>query len=295
MRSSNPVLSRRGAFGAPQAGPQQAPQYGAPYGQQPSGGGNPFGGNTAQYGQQQAPYGQQMTPDQLNQMYRQQSAGPLQTGRMTVDDVVAKTALTLLTVVVFGAGAWALLPAENYAWAFASMLAAFGLGMFITFRRTIHPALVIGYAALEGIFLGAASHAFENAYSGIVVQAVLGTAAIFVAMLWAYKSGRIRVTARYARIGIAIAIAFVLLMIVNLIFVAFAGGDGVRGGAMGIVFGVIGIALGAFFLSLDFHEVEQLVAAGAPEREAWRAAFGLTLSLVWIYLELLRLLAIFRD
>ncbi|NUU21076.1 MAG: hypothetical protein HOV68_06100 [Streptomycetaceae bacterium] len=294
MRSSNPVLSRRGAFGAPQAGPQQAPQYGAPYGQQPSGSGNPFGGNAAQYGQQ-PPYGQQMSADQLNQMYRQQSAGPVQTGRMTVDDVVAKTALTLLTVIVFGALSWALLPAENYGWAFASMLAAFGLGLFITFKRTIHPALVIGYAALEGIFLGAASHAFEIAYSGIVVQAVLGTAAIFVAMLYAYKSGRIRVTARYARIGIAIAIAFVLLMLVNLVFVAFAGGDGLRGGAMGILFGVIGIALGAFFLSLDFHEVEQLVAAGAPEREAWRAAFGLTLSLVWIYLELLRLLSILRD
>lgn len=294
MRSSNPVLSRRGAFGAPQAGPQQAPQYGAPYGQQPSGSGNPFGGNAAQYGQQPQ-YGRQMSPDQLNQMYRQQSAGPVQTGRMTIDDVVAKTALTLLTVVVFGALAWALLPAENYAWAFASMLAAFGVGMFITFKRSVHPGLVIAYAALEGVFLGAASHAFENAYSGIVVQAVLGTAAIFVGMLWAYKSGRIRVTARYARIGIAIAIAFVLLMLVNLVFVAFAGGDGLRGGAMGIVFGVIGIALGAFFLSLDFHEVEQLVAAGAPEREAWRAAFGLTLSLVWIYLELLRLLAIFRD
>ncbi|WP_436776134.1 Bax inhibitor-1/YccA family protein [Yinghuangia sp. YIM S09857] len=294
MRSSNPVLSRRGAFGTPQAGPQQAPQYGAPYGQQPSGG-NPFGGNTAQYGQQQPQYGGPMTPDQLNQMYQQQSAGPLQTGRMTIDDVVAKTALTLLTVVVFGAGAWALLPAENYAWAFASMLAAFGLGMFITFRRTIHPALVIGYAALEGIFLGAASHAFENAYSGIVVQAVLGTGAIFVAMLWAYKSGRIRVTARYTRIGLAIAMAFLLLVVVNLIFMAFSGSAGLRGGAMGIVFGLVGIALGAFFLSLDFHTVEQLVAAGAPEREAWRAAFGLTLSLVWIYLELLRLLAIFRD
>ncbi|MDI2128803.1 Bax inhibitor-1/YccA family protein [Yinghuangia seranimata] len=295
MRSSNPVLTRRGAFGVPQAGPQQAPQYGAPNGQQPSGG-NPFGGNAAQYGQQGQQYGQP-TPEQMNQWYQQQSAGPLQTGRMTVDDVVAKTAITLLTLLVGAAIGWAFIPFENFMLAGVAALAAFGVYLALIIKRTISPALVVAYAALEGVFLGAVSHAFEYAYSGIVVQAVLGTAGVFAGMLWAYKSGRVRVTSRFARIGTAIAIGFFLVAMVNFLVWSFGGGNalGLNDGPLGILFSLLGIGVGAFFLAMDFHEVEQLSAAGAPEREAWRCAFGLTLSLVWIYTYLLRLLAILRD
>ncbi|MCF2528225.1 Bax inhibitor-1/YccA family protein [Yinghuangia soli] len=305
MRSSNPVLSRRGAFGAPQAGPQQqAPQPGAPYGQQS--GANPFGGG-APYGQQQpsggnpfggAPqYGQPASADQLNQMYQQQSAGPLQTGRMTMDDVVAKTTMTLLTLIVFGALGWVFIPVDNLGAAVIASLIAFGVGMFVTFRRTVSPALVLAYSALQGIFLGAWSHFFELRYPGIVVQAVLGTAAVFAGMLWAYKSGRVRVTRRYARVGMAIAFAFLAMILVNLVVLLIGGGNGLglREGPIGILFALVGIGLGAFFLSLDFNEAEQLVAVGAPEREAWRVAFGLTLSLVWIYMEIVRLLSILRD
>ncbi len=95
----------------------------------------------------------------------------------------------------------------------------------------------------------------------------------------------------------AAALGFILLMTVNLLFAVFGGGDGLgfRSGALGVVFGVIGIILGACFLALDFKQVEDGIAYGAPREEAWFAAFGLTLTLVWIYLEFLRLISILNS
>jgi uncharacterized YccA/Bax inhibitor family protein len=260
--------------------------------QQP-GGGNPFGQQQAPYGQQ--PYGQQpMSAEQLQQQYNQQAAGPVQTGRMTMDDVVAKTAMMILLVVVAGGVSWAFLPMGV---GLAAGLVAFGIAMFVIFKRQVNPALTASYAVVEGVFLGAISHSFNDRWPGIVVQAVLGTAMVFGGMLFAYKSGWVKVTGRYARIGIAIAIGFLGLTLINLVVMMIGGGDGLglRSGPIGVLFGIVGILLGAFFLSLDFHEAEQLVAAGVPEKESWRVAFGLTLSLVWIYMEMLRLLSILRG
>ncbi|AXI79199.1 Bax inhibitor-1/YccA family protein [Peterkaempfera bronchialis] len=288
MRSSNPVFSRQGAFtrdtGYAGFGPSQST---GPQPQSPSGG-NPYANNP--YDQQQP-----LTDEQLQQMYQAPPAGPLETGRMTMDDVVARTAMTLLTLVAGGAVAWFAIPVGSYGIAMGAALAAFVVAMVINFRRSISPALVLTYAGLEGVFLGAISKALNTYFSGIAIQAVLGTAAVFAGMLLAYRSGRIRVTARYQRIGMAVALGFVLLMVVNMVAAMFGADMGLRSGPLGILVGVLGIGLGAFFLSLDFHEIEQGIRGGAPEREAWRAAFGLTLSLVWIYLEMLRLIAILRG
>ncbi|MFB7124049.1 Bax inhibitor-1/YccA family protein [Kitasatospora sp. NPDC056273] len=292
MRSSNPVFSREGSFtrdsgyagfGAAQAGTQHGQNQ---YGQ------NPYAGTP--YAQQQ-PQGQPMTDEQLYELYNGPSAGPAATGRMTLDDVVARTAMTLLTLVVAGAVAWFALPFENFGFAIAASLVAMVVGLVVSFKRSVSPPLILTYAALQGFAMGAVSHAFNTMLNGIVIQAVLGTAAVFGAMLFAYKSGRIRVTARYQRIGIAIALGFVLLMMVNMIAMAFGADMGLRSGPLGIVVGLVGIGLGAFFLSLDFAAIEEAIAQGAPQRESWRAAFGLTLSLVWIYMEMLRLIAILRG
>ncbi|MCM2428061.1 Bax inhibitor-1/YccA family membrane protein [Streptomyces sp. RKAG337] len=305
MRSSNPVFSRRGfsrgdgyaGFGTQQQG--AAPQgSGNPYAQQ----GNPNapqGGNP--YAQGGNPYAtadqQQLTPEQLQQMYQAPPAGPAQTGRMTMDDVVMRTGMTLGTVIVGAALAWTLLPV-NMGIAIAFSLVALVFGMIQAFKATPVPALILAYAFFEGIFLGVWSHMYNIAWSGAPLQAVLGTMAVFVGMLIAYKTRLIRVTARYQRVGMAIAIGFVLLMFVNLLFVLFgaAPDGGLRSnGPLGIIVGVIAICLGAFFLSLDFKQIEDGLRYGAPRNESWLAAFGLTLSLVWIYLEMLRLIAILRD
>ncbi|MDX3068998.1 Bax inhibitor-1/YccA family protein, partial [Streptomyces sp. ND04-05B] len=167
-----------------------------------------------------------------------------------------------------------------------------------SFKRKASPALILSYAAFEGVFLGVLSEMFNTQWSGAPFQAVLGTMAVSGATLLVYKAGWIRVTARYARIGMTIAIAFVLVMAVNLLLVVFglAPDGGLRSmGPLGAVVGILAILLGAFFLTLDFKQIEDGIAYGAPREEAWLAAFGLTMTLVWIYVEMLRLVAIFSG
>ncbi|MER6122715.1 Bax inhibitor-1/YccA family protein [Streptomyces sp. NPDC001795] len=293
MRSSNPVFSRRGfsrdngyaGFNtAPQAGGAAVGTQGNPYAQNPYAGGNPYAQN---------PYAQQT-------QYGAPPQAPATTGRMTMDDVVMRSAMTLGTVAVGAILAWALLPVSStsYGLAVGSALVAFVLAMVQSFKRTPSPALILGYAAFEGVFLGVISEMYNAQWHGAPFQAVLGTMAVSGATLLVYKAGWIRVTARYARIGMAIAIAFVLVMAVNLLLVAFgvAPDGGLRSmGPLGALVGIVAILLGAFFLTLDFKQIEDGIAYGAPREEAWLAAFGLTMTLVWIYVEMLRLVAIFSS
>ncbi|WP_030377515.1 MULTISPECIES: Bax inhibitor-1/YccA family membrane protein [unclassified Streptomyces] len=296
MRSSNPVFSRRGfsrdngyagfntapQAGGPAVGTQANPYaQGNPYAPQ---GGNPYAQNP--YAQQ---YGQGAPPQ-----------APAAPGRMTMDDVVSRSALTLGTVAVGAALAWALLPVSttSYGLAIGSALIAFVLAMVQSFKRKASPALILGYAAFEGVFLGVFSEMFNSRWSGAPFQAVLGTMAVSGATLLVYKAGWIRVTARYARIGMAIAVAFIAVLAVNLLLVAFgvAEDGGLRSfGPLGAIVGIIAILLGAFFLTLDFKQIEDGIAYGAPREESWLAAFGLTMTLVWIYIEMLRLVAIFSS
>ncbi|MGW0166234.1 Bax inhibitor-1/YccA family protein [Streptomyces sp. NPDC003343] len=292
MRSSNPVFSRRGfsrdngyaGFNtAPQAGGAAVGTQGNPYAQ-----GSPY----AQNPYAQNPYAQQQ--------YGAPPQAPATTARMTMDDVVMRSAMTLGTVAVGAVLAWALLPVSStsYFLAIGSALIAFVLAMVQSFKRTASPALILAYAAFEGVFLGVISEMYNAQWNGAPFQAVLGTMAVSGATLLVYKAGWVRVTARYARIGLAIAVAFVLVMAVNLLLVAFgvAPDGGLRSmGPLGAIVGIIAILLGAFFLTLDFKQIEDGIAYGAPREEAWLAAFGLTMTLVWIYVEMLRLVAIFSS
>jgi uncharacterized YccA/Bax inhibitor family protein len=296
MRSSNPVFSRRGfsrdngyaQFNArqPQAGGPAVGTQADPYGQAPAG--NPYAQNP--YAQQDLQYGAPQAP--------------ATTGRMTMDDVIMRTATTLGVLIVTAALAWALLPVDDahigtsYGVAIGAGLVAMVLGFVQAFKRKASPPLILAYAALEGVFLGVLSSVVDNRIaSGAAMQAVIGTMAVFAAVLIAYKAGWIRVNRRFYGFVMAAAMGFILLMAVNLLFAVFGGGDGLgfRSGGLGILFGVIGILLGACFLALDFKQVEDGVAYGAPKEEAWLAAFGLTMTLVWIYMEFLRLIAILQG
>ncbi|NJP74171.1 Bax inhibitor-1/YccA family protein [Streptomyces sp. C1-2] len=296
MRSSNPVFSRRGfSRDNGYAGFNTAPQAGGPAvgtqanlyaqgNQYAPQGGNPYAQNP--YAQQ---YGQAAPPQ-----------APAAPGRMTMDDVVSRSALTLGTVAVGAALAWALLPVSttSYGLAIGAALIAFVLAMVQSFKRKASPALILGYAAFEGVFLGVFSEMFNSRWSGAPFQAVLGTMAVSGATLLVYRAGWIRVTARYARIGMAIALAFMAVLAVNLLLVVFgvAEDGGLRSfGPLGAIVGILAILLGAFFLTLDFKQIEDGIAYGAPREESWLAAFGLTMTLVWIYIEMLRLVAIFSS
>ncbi|MFG2370757.1 MULTISPECIES: Bax inhibitor-1/YccA family protein [unclassified Streptomyces] len=293
MRSRNPVFSRRGfSRDNGYAGFNTAPQAGGPaVGTQgnPYAGGNPYAQNP--YAQQDL---QQGAPPQA----------PATTGRMTMDDVVLRTGTTLGTLIVTAALAWALLPVDDaninrsYGIGIGAALIAMVLAFVQSFKRKPVPALILSYAALEGVFLGVVSSVVDNRIaSGAAMQAVIGTMAVFAGVLIAYRAGWIRVNRRFYGFVMAAALGFVLLMVVNLLFAVFGGGDGLgfRSGPLGIFFGVVGIILGACFLALDFKQVEDGIAYGAPKEEAWLAAFGLTLTLVWIYMEFLRLISILNS
>ncbi|MEV0485887.1 Bax inhibitor-1/YccA family protein [Streptomyces sp. NPDC050508] len=293
MRSRNPVFSRRGfSRDNGYAGFNTAPQAGGPaVGTQgnPYAGGNPYAQNP--YAQQDL---QQGAPPQA----------PATTGRMTMDDVVLRTGTTLGTLIVTAAIAWALLPVDDanigrsYGIGIGAALVAMVLAFVQSFKRKPVPALILSYAALEGVFLGVVSSVVDNRIaSGAAMQAVIGTMAVFAGVLIAYRAGWIRVNRRFYGFVMAAALGFVLLMVVNLLFAVFGGGDGLgfRSGPLGIFFGVVGIILGACFLALDFKQVEDGIAYGAPKEEAWLAAFGLTLTLVWIYMEFLRLISILNS
>lgn len=283
MRSSNPVFSRRGfsrsgGYAGFDAG--QQPQAGNPYAN------SPYANN---------PYAQQQT-QAVGQPSGAPPAAPPQTGVMTMDDVVARTGMTVGLVVVMAAVAW--ITDLALPLAIGAGLVAMVLALVQSFKRKAVPPLILAYAALEGLFLGAISNYVDTYIAdGAAMQAVLGTMAVFTAVLVMYKTRIIRVNRRFYRFAMAAAVGFVLLMMVNLLFAVFGGGDGLgfRSGWMGVIFGVVGILIGALFLALDFKQVEDGIAYGAPRQESWLAAFGLTLTLVWIYLEFLRLIAILQG
>jgi uncharacterized YccA/Bax inhibitor family protein len=293
MRSSNPVFSRRGfSRDNGYAGFNAAPQAGAP-----AAGANPYAQGTAANPYATNPYAQQDTQYGAPQ-------APARSGVMTIDDVVTRTAMTLGTVVLTAALSWALLPVDeanlgkSYGIAIGAALVAFVFAIIQSFKRKPAPALILAYAAFEGVFLGVISSTVSTYISpGTVMQAVMGTMCVFAGVLIAYKMRWIRVTRRFYGFVMAAAVGFVLLMMVNLLFSVFGGGDGLgfRSGGLGILFGVIGVILGACFLALDFKQVEDGINYGAPREESWLAAFGLTLTLVWIYLEMLRLLSIING
>lgn len=250
-------------------------------------------GQFAQYGQQN-PYAQQQT----QQPYEQ--APP--TRPMTIDDVVTKTGITLgvvtlAAIIAYGA------TAANHALAplfvIVGGLVGFALVMVAVFgRKQDNKAIVLSYAAAEGVFLGALSFMFTNVEfggvggAGLIAQAVLGTFGVFFGMLVVYKTGAIRVTPRFTRMLVGAMIGVVVLMLGNLVasFVT-DGGFGLRdGGPIAIIFSLVCIAIAAFSFLLDFDAADQLMRAGAPEKAAWGVALGLTITLVWLYLEILRLL-----
>lgn len=218
---------------------------------------------------------------------------------MTVDDVVVKTAISLGVLIATGAATWiaALANPGLYALALPAALIGFVLALVITFKKTVSPPLILAYAAVEGVFLGGISGLFNAQFEGIVVQAVVGTAAVFAGMLVVYKTGAIRVTPRFTKWMIGAMIGVVGLMLVNLIASFFVGGGlGLRdGGALAIIFSLVCIGIAAFSFLLDFDAADQAIRAGAPEKFAWYIAFGLLVTLVWLYLEILRLLSYFRE
>lgn len=230
----------------------------------------------------------------LDQMYNQPAyEAPARERFLTVDDVVTKTAMILVLAVVAGfATAWF----QAYYLALPGALIGFVLAMVVIFKRKISPPLIIGYALAEGVFLGAITGVFNQYYPGIAAQAIVGTLGVFGGMLVIYKTGAIRVTPRLTKMIIGGVVGVAVLMLFNLVMSLFGINMGLRDGStLAIVFSVICIALAAFSFLLDFDAIDQAIKQGAPANTAWYFAFGLMVTLVWLYLEILRLLGYARQ
>ena len=227
---------------------------------------------------------------------------------LTIDDVVTKTGITLGVLSVVAVISYFLVSA-NVALAMPFTLVG-GLGglalvLIATFgRKQDNPAIVLSYAALEGLFLGAISFLIANfTVSGIsagalIGQAILGTIGVFFGMLVVYKTGAIRVTPKFTRMLVASMIGALVLMLGNAVISMFGSHDGGplrNGGTMAIIFSLVMIVIAAFSFLLDFDSADQMIRAGAPEKAAWGIALGLTVTLVWLYLEILRLLSYFQQ
>jgi uncharacterized YccA/Bax inhibitor family protein len=228
------------------------------------------------------------------------TAGPIaidRTDRMTVQDVAIKSLVLLLVLGACGAAAWILVP-EQYAGItlLGSMLVALVLGLVIGFKRITNPLAIGAYAVLEGIALGLISKIYEDRFQGIVVQAAIATFGIFAVMGFLYTTRILKATPRFRKIVVGALLGAVVVMLGNLVLSLFGVNTGLRGnGLLGIGFSVVMIVIGAMTFVLDFDEVERGVAAGLPARASWYCAFGILLGLIWVYLEVLRLLSYLRG
>ena len=246
-----------------------------------------------------------MSAQQLQDLYSQPSATPVQMRRLTIDDVVMKTAGLFAIVLVLAAVGWALTPQLGPVLLLGGIAFTLVLGLVIAFKKTISVPLILVYAVAEGLFVGAVSRVYSVAFDepgtpvfqGIVAQAVLGTLAVFAAMLIAYKTGIIKVTEKFRRIVTMAVMGYAIFALVNFLY-AWIGGHpfGLGGtGALGFGISIFAIVLASAMLAVDFDSIDRAIAAGAPEKYSWLLAHGLIVTLVWLYLEILRLLGRMRS
>lgn len=280
---SNPVFNNSAVFGDPRARGNRAarPQQGAPTGTL---------GST----------GPVVEASTLEQMYGAPSATTRDTRRLTYDDVIVKTGGLLALLVVVAAATWNLAPGIWPIGAIAGLV----LGLVNAFKREPSPVLITLYTVAQGVFLGGISLAFQNlTFDGqstqpIVLQAVIATFATFGAALFLFKSGRVRVTPKFTRWLLVAMVGYLAYSLVNVVMMLFVESDGfgpLRNGPIGVIAGLFAVGLAAASLIMDFDAIKRGVDQGVPNRFAWSAAFGLIVTLVWLYLEILRILAILQG
>jgi len=258
---------------------------------------------------------------QMEGAYAAPAAGSVQTGRMTVEDTVVKTlslfGILLVTAVVGWIWTMAGVTPENPSnvsilpWMIGA-LGGFVLSMVVIFtsRKKIRPALIFAYAAFEGLFIGGISAYFEFLWPGIVVQATLATLSVVGVTLALFASGKVRASAKATKVFLIAMVGYLVFSLINVVmmmFGAFSGPDSagpfgmysqpsfIFGIPWGVIIGIFVVLMAAYSLVLDFDSIQQGVRNGAPRQYGWLGAFGLMVTVVWLYVELLRMIAILRG
>ncbi len=249
-----------------------------------------------------------MSNKQLEQMYGQAPASPQQTGRVTLDDVVMKSLLLFSIVLAVAGAAWFLVqpvanadgtqsmnPLAMPIW-LLGMFGSLGLSFAIARSRSVNVPLIMVHAVLQGAFLGAVSAVFSAAYPGIVSSAVIATLGTFAGMFLAWKIGFIKVTSKSRRIFGMMSMGYLVFLLIN-IGSSFLGFGSVysNGGPLAIGICLFGVGMASYSLAIDFDSIDKAVSTGAPEKYSWLMGHGLIASLVWLYIEFLRLFAVLQN
>ncbi|MDN5795490.1 MAG: Bax inhibitor-1/YccA family protein [Intrasporangium sp.] len=246
---------------------------------------------------------QTMSADQLNDLYARQSAGPVDTGRVTLDDVVMKSLGLFVLLVAAGGVTWFMVdqtPSLASPLWLGGMIVGLIIGFAIAFMKRVVVPLIVLYALVEGVFLGAFSYTINSIekYQGVIALAVLATLCTFAAMYAGYAMGIIKVTSRTRRMFMIAAGGYMIFLLLQFVLQMFGvlGGWGLGGsGWLGIGISLLGTGLAAYSLAIDFDSIDQAVKSGAPRKFSWLLAHGLIVSVVWLYIEFVRLFARLRD
>jgi len=225
-------------------------------------------------------------------------------GTMTVSGAASATIMLVLLVVASAAVTWVMIPEATdgtiifpAGWVIGGVVIALIAALVASFKPRTAKVLAPVYALAEGVVIGAISRAYDAAYDGIVLQAVGATLAVFLVMLGLYRTRIIKVTDRFRRIIVGMTIGVMVFYLFSFVLSLFGATPSFISDAtpMGIVFSLFVSGLAAFNLALDFDMIEKAAAARMPAYMEWYCALGVTVTLVWLYLELLRLLAKLRD
>ncbi|MGJ0202907.1 Bax inhibitor-1/YccA family membrane protein [Leucobacter sp. gxy201] len=264
--------------------------------------------------------GKTMTADELHRIYDQPAAQPQRPGidqpatgaglgpgqppaiapsdrPMTYENTISKTALLFVIVLAFGAVGWWLVKAAPLV-IFAAAIVGLVLGLVNSFKKQPSVPLIVAYAAAQGVFLGGISGIFEAQWAGIVSQAIIGTLSVFGVTLLLFRSGKVRTSPRLNKIFLIALVGYGVFSLINFVLVMFNLTDspwGMRSGWLGVAIGVFAVLLAAYSLVMDFELIQNGVKNRVPEKWGWSAAFGLMVTLIWLYVEILRILAILRG
>lgn len=240
-----------------------------------------------------------LSAEELENLYAQPSATSIDTDRMTYDDVIVRT-LGIFGLLLVGAFVGWMMPQL----AIAGAIVGFVLAMVNIFRKKISPALILAYAAAQGVFLGGITGLLEAVLPGIAIQALLGTGAVFGTVLVLFANGKVRTSPKLTKIFMVAIIGYLAFSLVNVVLMwtgvstdpwGLRTGLDIAGIPLGVIIGALAILLASYSLVMDFEVIKAGVEHGAPKVFAWKASFGLTVTLIWLYVEILRLLAILRG
>ncbi|MDE0547661.1 Bax inhibitor-1/YccA family protein [Microbacterium sp. C7(2022)] len=251
----------------------------------------------------------------LEGMYAAPSAGAIETDRMTVEDTVIKTVglFAILAVTAVVGWMWTMAPVTVanpnptiLPWIVGG-IGGFVMSMVVIFgsRKKIRPGAIFAYAAFEGLFIGGISAYFEFIWPGIVVQATLATLSVVGVTLALFASGKVRASKKATKIWMIAMMGYLVFSLINVFMMLFnapmAGGpfglysEQIAGIPIGLILGVFIVFMAAYSLVMDFDQIQRGVRNGAPRKFGWMGAFGIMVTVVWLYVEILRIIAILRS